>query len=123
MTERPKFTTVDEYVAAASPEVQPILKKLRKTVQAAVPKAQETISYQIPAFRLNRVFFYFAAFKNHIGIYPPLKGGKIIAKALQPYRGEKGNLKFPLEQPIPYALVGRVAKALARQYSNPVKKD
>jgi uncharacterized protein YdhG (YjbR/CyaY superfamily) len=115
MEQRPKFTTVDEYFAAASPEVRPILEEIRELVKRTMPDAQETISYQMPAFRLKRVFFFYAAFKQHIGIYPPLSDDDPLAAELLPYRGEKGNLKFPLSQPIPYALIARIAGALARQ--------
>ena len=69
----------------------------------------------MPAFKLDRVFFFFAAFKTHIGIYPPVKGDPALQKELLPYRGEKNNLKFPLDEPIPYELIGRVAVALSRE--------
>lgn len=114
MTERPKFTSIDDYIAAASPDVKPILEAIRKLIQANVPNAQETISYQMPAFKLRRTFIYFAAFKQHIGIYPPVKNDAALIKELLPFSNEKGNLKFPLNQPIPYELIGRVAVALAR---------
>lgn len=115
MQQRPKFTTVDEYLAATPPEVRPILEEIRALVKRTVPTAQETISYQMPAFRLKHVFFFYAAFKKHIGIYPPLRDDDPLAAELLPYRGEKGNLKFPLNQPIPYDLIARIAEALARQ--------
>lgn len=117
MSERPKFASMDDYFASVSPEVRPILKEIRKIVKAAVPGAKETIGYQMPAFKLDRIFIYFAAFKKHIGIYPPVKGDKALAKALLPYRGEKGNLKFPLDQPIPYDFIRRVAESLSREQS------
>lgn len=105
---------VDEYIASAAPEVRDVLERIRRTVNDAVPGATETISYRIPALRLGKVFLYFAAFKNHIGVYPPVRGDAKLEKELQRYRGEKGNLKFPLNEPMPYELIGRVAKALAR---------
>lgn len=107
---------MDDYLAAAAADARPVLKKIRAIVKAVAPQARETISYQLPAFRQGRVFIYFAAFKAHIGIYPPIKGSAALEKALQPYRGEKGNLKFPLDQPIPYGLIKRVVIALKRQY-------
>ena len=66
---------IDEYIAGFSDEVQAILKKIRMTIRKAAPEAQETISYQIPAFTLKGQLVYFAAFKNHIGFYPPVTGG------------------------------------------------
>ena len=111
-----KFATVDAYLAAATPEARRVLRKIRSVVASAVPDALPVISYQVPAFRLRRVFFYYAAFKTHIGIYPPVKGSAALDKALHRYRGLKGNLRFPLDQPMPYALIKRVAIALKRQY-------
>jgi uncharacterized protein YdhG (YjbR/CyaY superfamily) len=116
MSQSPKITSIDEYIATVSPNLRSIMAEIRKIVKRAVPAAEETISYQMPAFKLSRTFIYFAAFKKHVGIYPPVKGDKLLAKALLPYRGEKGNLKFPLDQPIPYELIDRVAVALAKEY-------
>jgi uncharacterized protein YdhG (YjbR/CyaY superfamily) len=117
MKERSKITDIDAYIASASPDVRDILERIRQVVRGAVPEATETISYQIPAFKLDRVFFYFAAFKKHIGVYPPVRGDPELQNGLLPYRGDKGNLKFPLREPIPYELIGCVASALAREYS------
>jgi uncharacterized protein YdhG (YjbR/CyaY superfamily) len=116
MAERPKFANIDDYLASVSPESKLVLGEIRKLIRSTVPNATETISYQMPAFKLSRTFIYFAAFKKHIGIYPPVKGDKALTDALQPYAGEKGNLKFPLDQPMPYELIGRVVVALAKQY-------
>src|ERR1700733_2931300 len=96
---------IDEYIPPFSPDVQAILERIRLTIRTAVPGARETISYKIPAFKLNRILAYFAAFKNHIGFYPPVKGDASLMKAVAPYAGEKGNLKFPLDRPIPYGLI------------------
>lgn len=114
-TRRTTPTTIDEYISAFSPEVQSILQEVRRTVRSAAPDAQETISYQIPAFKLNGVLVYFAAFKKHIGFYPPIKGDAKLEKAVSPYAGEKGNLQFPLDQPIPYDLIERITKLRLKQ--------
>ena len=106
---------IDEYIAAFPPEVQEILEKIRFAIRNAAPDAQETISYQIPAFKLNGTLVYFAAFKKHIGFYPPIRGDAKLMKAVSPYAGEKGNLRFPLDQPIPYDLIERIAKLRAKQ--------
>ena len=82
-----------------------------------MPDASRCISYKMPAFKQERVFFYFAAFKNHIGVYPPVTKDAALIKELAPYRGEKGNLSFPLGEPLPFELIGRVALALAREYA------
>lgn len=112
---RPNPETIDEYIAAAAPEVRAILEKIRVTVRKAAPDAQETISYRIPAFKRNGVLVYIAAAKKHIGLYPPIRGDAGLMKALAPYAGEKGNLKFPLDRPMPYALIGRIVKLRVRQ--------
>ena len=107
--------TIDEYISAFSPEVRAILRRIRQVVRSAAPDAQEAISYRIPAFKLNGVLVYFAAFKKHIGFYPPIRGDSRLEKALSPYAGEKGNLRFPLDQPIPYALIERITKLRVKQ--------
>lgn len=115
MNDRPKFASIDDYMASVPADVRCVLEEIRRVVKAHVPEATETIGYQMPAFRLGKVFFYFAAFKKHVGVYPPVKGDKGLQKALLPYRGERGNLKAPLDQPMPYDLIGRVASALSRE--------
>lgn len=75
------------------------------------------MSYNMPAFKRDRVFFYFAAFKKHIGIYPPVRTSAALIRELAPYRGPKGNLSFPLDEPIPIDLIGRVAQELLRAYA------
>lgn len=116
MTERQKFTDMDDYFASISPESKCILQEIRMLIQAKVPDAKETISYQMPAFKLGRTFIYFAAFKTHVGIYPPVKNDITLINELRPFSNKKGNLKFNLNEPIPYELIGRVASALAKQY-------
>jgi uncharacterized protein YdhG (YjbR/CyaY superfamily) len=116
MAARKKPEDIDEYIAIFSPEVQTILKKIRTTIQKAAPEAKEKISYQIPAFTLGgSVFIFFAAFKKHIGLYPPVKGDAKLEKETARYAGEKGNLQFPLDEPIPYELIGRIAKFKAEE--------
>lgn len=102
---------IADYIAAANPAVQPILEKLRALVAKEVPEAEERISYRMPAFFLDGALIYFAPFKSHIGIYPPVKGDAALAKALAPYRGEKGNLRFPLDTAMPYPLIRRLVRA------------
>jgi uncharacterized protein YdhG (YjbR/CyaY superfamily) len=98
---KPKDT--DDYIASFSPEV--------------APDAQETISYNMPTFWLNGALVYFAAFKKHIGFYPPARGDARLEKAISIYAGEKGNLQFPLDQPIPYGLIQRIVKLRVKQNS------
>ena len=107
--------TIDAYVAAASPAARPILKELRRVIRAAAPEAEELISYRMPAFRQHGILVYFAAFKSHIGLYPPVRGDTKLEKSLAPYAGPKGNLKFPLDRPMPYALITRIVRHRLRQ--------
>ena len=106
---------IDEYIEGFSPEVQAILWKVRQVVREAAPEAQEVISYRMPAVKQNGVLIYFAAFKNHIGLYPPVAGDASLQRAIAPYAGEKGNLRFPLDKPIPYDLITRITALRAKQ--------
>lgn len=112
--DRPAPATIDEYIAAFPPKVQAILQKIRATIHKAVPDAEETISYQMPSFKLRVHLVYFGAFKAHIGLYPPVRDQAFQAEASK-YAGEKGNLRFPLDQPIPYTLIGKIVKARAKE--------
>ena len=112
--DRAKPTSIDEYIAAAPPDVRAILKKIRGTIKKAAPAAEEKISYQIPTFALEGNLVHFAAFKKHIGFYPPVRDKKLKAE-VSAYAGEKGNLRFPLDKPIPYGLIGRLVKARVRE--------
>jgi uncharacterized protein YdhG (YjbR/CyaY superfamily) len=106
---------VDDYIARFTPEVQVVLNKVRETVRAAAPDATEIISYQMPAFRQNGILIYFAAWKEHLGLYPPIAGDAAIEKAVAKYAGPKGNLQFPLDKPIPYTLIKRIVKLRVKQ--------
>ena len=116
MAQRAKPKDIDEYIAAFSPEVQAILQKIRSTIRKALPDASERIGYQMPAFAQDGDVIYFAAFKNHIGIYPPVHGDEQLMQEITRCRGEKGNLQFPLDEPIPYALIGRIAKCRLQEH-------
>ena len=107
-------TTFEEYAASFAPSVRAILREVRTTIRKAVPEAEERISYRMPAFRLGRDIAYFAAFKNHIGLYPPVQGDAALLKAVAKYAGPKGNLQFPLDEPIPYALIARIVRSRAK---------
>lgn len=109
--------TIDEYIAAFPPDVQSILRKIRVTIRKAAPGAEEKISYRMPAFTHNGNLVYFAAFRNHIGFYPPVRGDAKLVKDASRYANEKGNLRFPLDQRIPYALISRIVKARVRENS------
>lgn len=107
--------SVEEYIAAAEPDARPILKKIRATIRAEAPDAEEVLSYRMPAFRMNRILVWYAAFRNHIGLYPPVSGDAALQKAVAKYAGPKGNLKFPLDEPIPYDLIKRIVRLKVKQ--------
>jgi uncharacterized protein YdhG (YjbR/CyaY superfamily) len=106
---------IDEYIAAAPPAARPILREIRRVIHAAAPGAEELISYRMPAFKQHGILVYFAAFKRHIGLYPPVSGDTRLKRTLKTYAGPKGNLKFPLNRAIPYALIRRIVKLKVKQ--------
>jgi uncharacterized protein YdhG (YjbR/CyaY superfamily) len=115
------FNSHAEYIAAQPAAVRPLLKRVQQEVVARVPGAKPCISYNMPAFRngfgAGRTFFYFAAFKNHIGVYPPVTKDQALIAQTKSFRGPKGNLSFPYGQELPVTLIGRVAEALAAEYT------
>ncbi len=117
MTEGIKFTSHEQYIAVAPMDKQAVLLKVQALVEEALPAAERCISYNIPAFRAGKVFFYFAVFKNHLGIYPPLRGDTALIGELARFRNQKGNLSFKFKEPIPYDLIRRVAVALAKEHA------
>lgn len=108
MSTTPK--TIDEYIAGFPPDVQEKLQKLRAVIREAAPHAEEKISYQMPTFALHGNLVHFAAFQHHIGFYPAPTGIEEFDKELAPYKGGKGSVRFPLDKPIPYALVSRIVR-------------
>jgi uncharacterized protein YdhG (YjbR/CyaY superfamily) len=106
-----KFSKVDDYISSFPEEIQEILKQIRKTIRASAPNAVETISYQMPAFKLNGVLVYFAAQKKHIGFYPTASGVKKFQKELLgKYEFSKGAIRFPTDEPIPIDLIKRIVE-------------
>jgi uncharacterized protein YdhG (YjbR/CyaY superfamily) len=110
------FKSHSEYFATQPAASQARLEQVQRVVEAKVPDAVQAISYNMPAFKIGRTFFYFAAFKNHIGVYPPVTADAAVIEASAAYRGPKGNLSFPHAEELPLGLIGRVAEALAKQY-------
>ncbi|MEY2427269.1 MAG: hypothetical protein QOJ40_154 [Verrucomicrobiota bacterium] len=109
------FMDIDQYIARFPPEVQKILEKIRLTIKKAAPAAEETIKYQMPSFILRGYLVYFAAFKKHIGFYPRTTGIRKFKKELSVYEGAKGSVRFPLDKPIPFGLIGKIVKFRARE--------
>jgi uncharacterized protein YdhG (YjbR/CyaY superfamily) len=101
---------IDEYIARFPPEIQEILQKIRLTIRKAAPKAEEAISYMMPTFKLHGNLVFFAAYKKHIGFYPAPRGNEAFKEELSAYEGGKGTIRFPLDKPIPYALISKIVK-------------
>jgi len=100
-----QFKTIDEYIKTFPKKVQEILEKLRQTIRKSAPNAEETISYQMPTFKLKRNLVHFAAFKNHIGFFPTTSGVEAFTKEISQYKWSKGAIQLPLDKPIPYDLI------------------
>jgi len=114
-TPAPAPSNFDEYAAAFPPPVQAILQQVREAVLRAVPQGKEVISYRMPAVRQHGILVYFAAFKHHIGFYPPVTGDPELEAAAARYAGPKGNLRFPLDSPMPLELIERLTRLRAAQ--------
>jgi uncharacterized protein YdhG (YjbR/CyaY superfamily) len=117
MAKPQKPEDIDSYISQFPADVQAILEKVRATIHHAAPEAKETISYMMPAFKQHGILVYFAAWTKHIGMYPPISGDKTLEKAIARYAGPKGNLQFPLNEPIPYELIERIVKLRVKQDS------
>ncbi len=113
---------IDDYVDRFPKQVQQLLQKMRLTIKKAAPQAKETISYGIPAFALDGILVWFAAFKSHIGFYPRASATAAFKKELSAYKGAKGSVQFPFDEPLPLALVSRIVKFRVKQNLSKQKK-
>ena len=104
------YSSIDEYIETFPDDIQKKLQQVRTTVRAAAPDAEEKISYQMPTFTLNGNLVYFAAFKNHIGLYPTPSGTEAFKRELAGYKTAKGSIQFPLDEPLPLKLISRIVK-------------
>jgi uncharacterized protein YdhG (YjbR/CyaY superfamily) len=110
-----KPADIDEYISNFPEDIQKTLEEVRQTIKKAAPEAEETISYAMPAFKLNGVLVYFAAFKNHIGLYPRVALAGAFKDELASYKGGKGTIQLPFDQPMPLDLIGRIVKHRVQQ--------
>jgi uncharacterized protein YdhG (YjbR/CyaY superfamily) len=119
------FNSIDEYIATFPEDIQRKLEEVRATIRTAFPDAKERISYQMPAFELNgQIFVHFAAWKNHIGMYPIPSGTEAFNKEVSKYVDGKGTLKFPLDKPMPLKLISKIVKfRVADNLKNAGKKS
>ncbi|PZF90913.1 hypothetical protein C1903_01250 [Listeria ivanovii] len=108
MDNKLEFSTIDEYIVGTPPETQPILQKIRETIQAAAPEATEKISYQMPTFYFEGNLVHFALAKKHFGFYPTSSGIAAFEPELGEYKHSKGAVQFPIDQPVPYDLIAKM---------------
>jgi uncharacterized protein YdhG (YjbR/CyaY superfamily) len=108
MEKRKAPRDIDEYIAGFPQDVQVLLQKMRTMIRKAAPEAQETISYQIPTFRLKGNLVHFAAYKRHIGFYPTSSGVEKFKKEISGYKWARGTIQFPLDKPIPFDLISKI---------------
>jgi uncharacterized protein YdhG (YjbR/CyaY superfamily) len=115
-------TTIDGYIANAPETVRELLEEVRAAIRKAAPDAEETIKYGIPTFTLNGNLVHFGAFKNHIGFYPAPQGLEEFKKELSHYKGSKGAVQFPLNEPMPLALIAKIVKFRVKKNAEKAKK-
>ena len=120
MTDRSQATTIDEYIAEFPPETQKRLAQIRALIKELAPSATETISYAIPTFDLNgKHLVHFAGYAHHVGLYPTPSGMVAFAEELEPYRAGKGSARFPLDEPLPVDLIGRIVEYRVSEVESP----
>ena len=105
-----KAATIDEYIADCPANVQPHLEKVRAAILKAAPDAGEAIKYGMPTFVQNGNLIHFAGWTSHIGLYPGSKPIEVFKDELAKYEISKGTVRFPLDKPIPYGLIGKITK-------------
>lgn len=103
-----QITTIDAYITQYPEDVQQILGKIRAIIKEEAPGATEKISYQLPTFYLNGNLVHFGVHARHIGFYPTPSGMEAFKKELSGYKGAKGSVQFPLDQPMPYDLIRKI---------------
>jgi uncharacterized protein YdhG (YjbR/CyaY superfamily) len=106
-----KFTSINEYISTLPENAQKAMEEIIMTIKTMVPNAEERISYNMPAFKVNGEYFiHFSAWKTHIGMYPIPTGNEAFQKQIEPYRSAKSSLNFPLDKPMPIKLIGKFIK-------------
>ena len=105
-----KFANTDEYISVFPESTQKKLQELRNAIKRAAPKATETISYNMPAYKLSSVLVYFAAYEHHIGFYPTPSALQAFKDEISKYKSSKGAVQFPLNEPLPLALITKMVK-------------
>lgn len=115
--QKKQFETIDEYIGIFPENIQVLLKQVRKTIRKSAPRAEESISYQMPAFKLNGYLVFFAGYKNHIGFYPTPSAITAFKKELSSFKQAKGSVQFPTDRPLPLALIGKIVRFRVKEVS------
>jgi uncharacterized protein YdhG (YjbR/CyaY superfamily) len=110
-----KNTNIDEYISGFPEPTQQQLQQMRSIIRKAAPKAEEVISYAMPAFKANGILVYFAGYEHHIGFYPTGSGITAFQKEIADYKSSKGAVQFPIDKPLPVALITRMVKFRVKQ--------
>lgn len=119
-----KFKTVEDYLSSLPQNARDLLLIVRDLIQKTAPVAKEVISYNIPAFKLNGLnLIYFAAWKEHISIYPIPRGDAAFQKSISTYQGGKGTIQFPISKRLPLALIKKVVKFSIKENLERVKNQ
>lgn len=117
----PKVNSIDDYIALQPQDIRPVLEKLRQIIRKASPKAEEVISYNMPAFKMNRVIIWFAGAKNHYGLYPYPAAITAFKNQLKDYEKSKGAIRFPYDKPVPVKLITAIVKFNVKRDKEKVK--
>ncbi|MBX7053917.1 MAG: DUF1801 domain-containing protein [Pyrinomonadaceae bacterium] len=113
---REKAENVDAYIAAFPPDVAALLEQIRSIIRNAAPTADEVISYAIPTYKLNGPLVHFAGYARHIGFYPGAGGIAAFKDDLIDFKTSKGTVQFPIDEPLPAALIDRIVRFRVEQY-------
>lgn len=114
--------SIDDYIDRYPQKVQDLLKQMRRTIQKAAPQAREKISYRIPTYTLNGNLVHFGAFKGHVSFFPTSSGISAFEKELSAYKTSRGTVQFPIDKPLPLALVSRIVKFRVKESLGKLKK-
>ena len=108
-------SNVDEYISTFPAAINSRMQQLRKTINATAPKAEELISYNMPAYQYFGGLVSFAGYKNHIGFYPGAGAVVKFSKEFSSFKSAKGSVQFPHDKPVPYNLVSKIVKFRVKQ--------
>jgi uncharacterized protein YdhG (YjbR/CyaY superfamily) len=119
--DKTKFKTIEAYFASLPPATKTVLKELRKIIKETAADAEEVISYNMPALKLNGMLVWYAGYKNHIGLYTKGTAIKNFEEALKPYKTSKGTIRFSLDEPLPLMLIKKIIQFRVKENLAAVK--